>query len=115
MQSPKPTLPPGPLLDSPAEPLRSRPLRRLRSIPVGNLRRMARRLLPVALLLLPTAALAQAAESEAAVPGKAVSEKGESHWAIALHGGAGVIPKDMPEEESREYFAALEKALRRGA
>ena len=115
MQSPKPTFPPAPVLDSPGEPRRSHALGRRPPRPVRDLRRRALRLLPVALLLLPTAALARGAEAETAGAGEAVSEEGGSHWAIALHGGAGVIPKDMPEAESREYFAALEKALRHGA
>src|SRR4051812_5329964 len=33
-------------------------------------------------------------------------------WAIAIHGGAGVIPKSMAEPEKREYFKALEDALK---
>lgn len=32
-------------------------------------------------------------------------------WAIAIHGGAGVIPKTMAEDEKRQYFDALEEAL----
>ncbi|MEO1366799.1 MAG: isoaspartyl peptidase/L-asparaginase, partial [Acidobacteriota bacterium] len=36
-------------------------------------------------------------------------------WAIAIHGGAGVIPKDMPEDAVKAYRAALDAALRLGA
>lgn len=36
-------------------------------------------------------------------------------WAIAIHGGAGTIPKDMPEERRRAYVEALRAALRLGA
>lgn len=32
-------------------------------------------------------------------------------WALAIHGGAGVISRDMEEERKREYFDALEAAL----
>lgn len=32
-------------------------------------------------------------------------------WAIALHGGAGTIPRDLPEEQRDRYLAALEAAL----
>lgn len=40
---------------------------------------------------------------------------GESpRWALAIHGGAGVISKDLPEEEKRVYYAGLEKALTAG-
>lgn len=35
-------------------------------------------------------------------------------WALAIHGGAGVISKDMAEERKQEYFDALEAALRLG-
>ena len=35
-------------------------------------------------------------------------------WAIAIHGGAGVISKDMEEEKKQAYFAALEEALTLG-
>jgi len=35
-------------------------------------------------------------------------------YAIAIHGGAGVIPKSMPEEKRQEYVDSLERALRLG-
>jgi beta-aspartyl-peptidase (threonine type) len=35
-------------------------------------------------------------------------------WAIAIHGGAGTIPRDRPAAEQQEYLAALEAALRQG-
>lgn len=35
-------------------------------------------------------------------------------WALAIHGGAGVIPKDMAEDRKQEYFDALEAALELG-
>lgn len=35
-------------------------------------------------------------------------------WALAIHGGAGVIPKDMPEEAKKGYFEALDAALALG-
>ncbi len=35
-------------------------------------------------------------------------------WALAIHGGAGVISKDLPDEEKRAYYAGLEKALAAG-
>lgn len=34
-----------------------------------------------------------------------------SEWALALHGGAGVISRDIPEEAQQEYFDSLEEAL----
>ncbi len=39
---------------------------------------------------------------------------GPGRFAIAIHGGAGVIGRDTPEEERRAYVAGLEKALREG-
>lgn len=35
----------------------------------------------------------------------------EVHWAIAIHGGAGTIPKDMDPQVVAEYEAALRRAL----
>lgn len=35
-------------------------------------------------------------------------------WALAIHGGAGVISKDMEQERKQGYFDALEQALTRG-
>jgi beta-aspartyl-peptidase (threonine type) len=35
-------------------------------------------------------------------------------WALAIHGGAGTIPKDLPTAERQEYIQALTKALTLG-
>jgi len=35
-------------------------------------------------------------------------------WALAIHGGAGTIPKTLPEAEKQEYLQALTKALNLG-
>jgi len=35
-------------------------------------------------------------------------------WAIVLHGGAGTMPKDQPQETIQAYRAALNDALQRG-
>lgn len=35
----------------------------------------------------------------------------QKEWSIALHGGAGYVPKDMPEDRKKAYYAALEEAL----
>jgi L-asparaginase / beta-aspartyl-peptidase len=43
-----------------------------------------------------------------------LSHPGAVRWAIAIHGGAGVIPKTMPEDQKREYFHSLEEALKLG-
>ncbi len=60
----------------------------------------------------PSVAQAQAPE----VPGaQVVLTKGDvTSWSLAIHGGAGVIDKSMPEEKKKEYFAALERALSLG-
>jgi beta-aspartyl-peptidase (threonine type) len=60
--------------------------------------------------------LAQAPPSEG---GKADivlrSEKaGAPRWSLAIHGGAGTIPKDIPESERDAYLASLRKALEIG-
>ncbi len=36
-------------------------------------------------------------------------------WAIVLHGGAGTIPREMPEDEILAYRESLEHALRLGS
>lgn len=38
----------------------------------------------------------------------------EVSWALAIHGGAGVIRKDLPESEREARLAALSEALRAG-
>lgn len=55
-------------------------------------------------LLAPLSAPAQEPAPETPAP----------HWALAIHAGAGVISKDMPEEQRKEYYAGLEKALAAG-
>lgn len=35
-------------------------------------------------------------------------------WAIAIHGGAGVISKDLPDDVKKEYTSALQEALDQG-
>ena len=42
------------------------------------------------------------------------SDNSRPEWAIAIHGGAGVISKDLPEEVRAGYEASLEEALRKG-
>ena len=32
-------------------------------------------------------------------------------WALAIHGGAGVIDPELPDEDRRGYLASLERAL----
>ena len=42
------------------------------------------------------------------------SEKAAPRWSLAIHGGAGTIPKDIPESERDAYLASLRKALEVG-
>src|SRR4028119_216972 len=37
-----------------------------------------------------------------------------SRWSLAIHGGAGTIPKTIPESERDAYLASLRKALEIG-
>lgn len=66
----------------------------------------------LSLLLLSFPLVAQAPEK----PGAEIVLKRADFpsWSLAIHGGAGVIDKGMPEEKKREYFAALERALNLG-
>jgi len=46
--------------------------------------------------------------------GTDVDSTNNSEWAIALHGGAGVISRDLPDETRQEYCDGLEEALAAG-
>jgi beta-aspartyl-peptidase (threonine type) len=61
-------------------------------------------LLALLLLLVPTVLLAQPQQNDTPAP----------KWAIAIHGGAGTIPKTLPEAKKQEYLHALEQALKIG-
>lgn len=39
----------------------------------------------------------------------------QKEWSIALHGGAGYVSKDMPEERKQAYLESLEEALAIGS
>lgn len=81
-------------------------------------------LLPLLLLILGAGGLAACApvpqDGTGAETDVAVDLVGDEHaaagpaWALAIHGGAGVISKDMPEERKQAYFDALEAALELG-
>lgn len=60
------------------------------------------------LLLIALTACQPNPESE--LPPKDVKE-----WSIALHGGAGYVSKDMPEDRKQAYMESLEEALAIGA
>ena len=67
-------------------------------------------LLALLLLLFPILLLAQSK------PGIVVQrhEAPRPKWAIAIHGGAGTIPKTMPEAKKQEYLRSLNQALKIG-
>jgi beta-aspartyl-peptidase (threonine type) len=41
-------------------------------------------------------------------------EAGSAQWSLAIHGGAGTIPKDIPESQKEEYLKSLRAALEIG-
>lgn len=47
-------------------------------------------------------------------PGTRLESESRPTFAIAIHGGAGVVPEEIPPERLPGYEAALEKALRHG-
>ena len=59
------------------------------------------------------AAVSQTTDAEAPATAPAASAERPA-WALAIHGGAGVISKEMPEETKRGYREALEGALELG-
>jgi len=64
-------------------------------------------LLSLFLLCFPALLLAQQ-NDKAAAPAPAPK------WAIAIHGGAGTIPKDLPEAQKQQYLHSLGEALKIG-
>ena len=69
-------------------------------------------LAPILVLLVALVSLAVSAETSHA---KAAADQAETpRWALAIHGGAGVISKDMPAEQRAQYTAGLEAALTAG-
>ncbi|HEY3572094.1 MAG TPA: isoaspartyl peptidase/L-asparaginase [Thermoanaerobaculia bacterium] len=67
-------------------------------------------LLALILLLLPNLLFAQK-EADIVVRRH---EAPRPQWAIAIHGGAGTIPKTMPEAKKQEYLRSLNQALKIG-
>jgi L-asparaginase / beta-aspartyl-peptidase len=61
------------------------------------------------LLLIPVLAFSQSAR-----PGDQSKPGGGPRWALAIHGGAGTIPKTLPEAEKQQYLRSLESALKVG-
>ena len=48
-------------------------------------------------------------------PGETEQGQPAVAWALAIHGGAGTIPRDMPQERIAGYRSGLERALQVGA
>lgn len=61
-----------------------------------------------ALLLVPVTAAGQSPNDKADI---VLSKPGAARWALAIHGGAGTIPKTIPESEKQAYLDSLNKAL----
>jgi beta-aspartyl-peptidase (threonine type) len=72
-------------------------------------------LLPLLLLLFPVLLSAQqvAQQNRADVVLRSDNAP-HPKWAIAIHGGAGTIPKDLPEAQKRQYLQSLGAALKIG-
>jgi beta-aspartyl-peptidase (threonine type) len=67
------------------------------------------------LLLIPVVATAQAPPSARGDKAEVILTKGNApKWAIAIHGGAGTIPKTLPEAEKQQYLKSLTAALKVG-
>jgi len=62
--------------------------------------------------LVPLLAAAEAPQQDKAT---IVVRSGDApKWAIAIHGGAGTIPKTLPEERKQQYLRSLTEALKLG-
>jgi beta-aspartyl-peptidase (threonine type) len=66
------------------------------------------------LVFLPFALLAQSPPPEGGKADIVLKRADSPRWAIAIHGGAGVIPKTLPEGEKQKYFKSLDAALKIG-
>jgi beta-aspartyl-peptidase (threonine type) len=66
-------------------------------------------LITVFSLLILTSACQPAAEESSSEP------QDTKEWSIALHGGAGYVSKDMPEDRKQAYMESLEEALSIGS
>ena len=49
-----------------------------------------------------------------AVTMQTFAQEAKLRYAIAIHGGAGVISKDMPDSVKNKYIAGLTEALQKG-
>jgi beta-aspartyl-peptidase (threonine type) len=70
-------------------------------------------LLSLLLLSFPSLLLAQANQNKAEIVLRSDNAP-KAKWAIAIHGGAGTIPKSLPEEQKQQYLRSLSEALKIG-
>lgn len=75
---------------------------------------MRKALLSVLLLLVPLAVSAQSPQSGDKADIVLTRQGGGPRWALAIHGGAGTIPKTLPESEKQQYLRSLGEALKVG-
>lgn len=75
---------------------------------------MRKAFLPVLLLLIPALASAQSSQPGDKADVILSQQGGGAKWALAIHGGAGTIPRTLPESEKRQYLRSLEEALKVG-
>lgn len=68
-------------------------------------------LLSLLLLSFPALLLAQQNKAEIVLHS---DNAPKAKWAIAIHGGAGTIPKNLPEEQKQQYLRSLSEALKIG-
>jgi beta-aspartyl-peptidase (threonine type) len=76
-------------------------------------------LLAALCLVLPTLGFAQTVQAPPGQPGTAdiilrSDNAGGPKWSLAIHGGAGTIPKDIPASERDQYLASMRQALEIG-
>jgi beta-aspartyl-peptidase (threonine type) len=69
-------------------------------------------LLALLLLLFPTLLLAQQNDKADVLLRR--DDAPAAKWAIAIHGGAGTIPKNLPEAQKQQYLHSLGEALKIG-
>jgi beta-aspartyl-peptidase (threonine type) len=62
-------------------------------------------------LLLAAAALPAQDKAEVVLRSADAPAAASAKWALAIHGGAGTIPKTLPEGEKQQYLQSLTKAL----
>jgi beta-aspartyl-peptidase (threonine type) len=75
---------------------------------------LALALLAVLYLSISSAVLAQTPPAAGGKADIVLKREGSPRWAIAIHGGAGVIPKTLPAAEREQYFKSLDAALKIG-